>query len=240
MVDHLHHRSVEPELLDHLAPDDPLAVASREDLYRLNRIMRSPVLVARLLATLPAGTLAPTLPLRILELGSGDGRVMLSVARRLAATWPPVGLTLLDRQPVITADSMRAFENLGWRIDIVQADALPWLRASSTHWDLVVCNLFAHHFCDAALRTLLQTISERTRVFLACEPRRAWLPLFASHLVFVTGANAITRTDAVLSVRAGFRARELSALWPRAAAWTTREGPAGLFSHYLLASGGAA
>jgi hypothetical protein len=37
-------------------------------------------------------------------------------------------------------------------------------------------------------------------------------------------------------VHAGFRAQELSALWPDQGAWQLREYRAGLFSHAFLAS----
>jgi len=47
----------------------------------------------------------------------------------------------------------------------------------------------------------------------------------------------VTRTDAVLSVRAGFVRRELSHLWPAGnGAWRLRERRAGLFSHCFQAS----
>ena len=42
-------------------------------------------------------------PLRILEIGAGDGTFMLAVARRLAKHWPAVELTLLDRIDLVSA-----------------------------------------------------------------------------------------------------------------------------------------
>jgi hypothetical protein len=46
----------------------------------------------------------------------------------------------------------------------------------------------------------------------------------------------VTRHDAVVSVRAGFADRELSALWPSGMTWTLRERARGLFSHCFVAS----
>ena len=40
-------------------------------------------------------------PRSLLELGAGDGTFMLTVARRLAASWPKIRLTLLDRQDIV-------------------------------------------------------------------------------------------------------------------------------------------
>jgi hypothetical protein len=49
------------------------------------------------------------------------------------------------------------------------------------------------------------------------------------------GANGVTRHDAAVSVRAGFKGGELSALWPANPRWRLRERRAGLFSHLFLA-----
>ena len=80
-------------------------------------------------------------------------------------------------------------------------------------------------------------IAARSDRFLACEPRRAWLALAGSHLLGVIGASAVTRADAVLSVHAGFRGQELTAVWPAAGvAWQVQESSAGLFSHCFRAA----
>jgi hypothetical protein len=67
------------------------------------------------------------------------------------------------------------------------------------------------------------------------------VPLLGSYLIGLIGANAVTREDAVLSVRAGFAGNELSALWPvEHGGWNLREYAAGLFSHCFLATRGRA
>ena len=91
-------RVVEPEALDALAPEDPDAQRSRRDLRLIHRVMGTRgILVRALRAAIarPGGIR----PLRVLELGAGDGTLMLGVARKLGADCPAVELTLLDRQP---------------------------------------------------------------------------------------------------------------------------------------------
>jgi hypothetical protein len=107
---------------------------------------------------------------------------------------------------------------------------------AEARWDLIVTTLFLHHFEGVAFKRLLAAIERRAVRFFACEPRRAPLALVGSHLVGALGANAVTREDAVLSVRAGFRDDELSRLWPGPPGdWRLREYTAGLFSHCLRA-----
>jgi hypothetical protein len=102
-------------------------------------------------------------------------------------------------------------------------------------WDLVFANLFVHHFSAGALEKLLVGIAARSNVFLFCEPRRSVLALTGSHLIGLLGAGPVTRHDAVSSVHAGFRAQELSSLWPDHRNWAIHEYSAGLFSHIFLA-----
>lgn len=230
-------RVVTHEALDHLAVDDPAAVRSRRDLQRIHRWMGTRGIVARALRGLLAAT-PQQAPLRILELGAGDGSLMLGVARAFKPANRAVELTLLDRQPLLSDTTVASYAALGWHATAQVADVFDWAadHQALKRWDVVLANLFLHHFDDTPLAELLEAVAARTPWFFACEPRRDRLALAASHLVGAIGANAVTRQDAVLSVRAGFKDQEISALWPGAATqWTLGESRAGLFSHCFSA-----
>ena len=81
--------------------------------------------------------------------------------------------------------------------------------------------------------------ARRADALVACEPRRSRFALAASHLVAFLGANAVTRRDAVLSVRAGFVADELGRAWPDAG-WQLDEYEDGPFTHCFCARRDAA
>lgn len=235
-------RQVLPEALDALSADDPAARRARRDLARLHRWMGTAAIVATAQQALWPMRRRSS-PLQLLELGAGDGTLMLAVARRLQPRWPRVALTLLDRQHCVSRDTLDDFGEMGWTVKVVVTDVLDWARLPlpAEPWDLVVANLLLHHFDDPTLAGLLAAVAERTQRFLACEPRRDRLTLVASHLVALTGASAVTRGDAVLSVRAGFQGQELCRHWPPlAAGWQTREHEAGPFSHVFAARRSAA
>src|SRR4051812_28853142 len=98
-------RRVYPEWLDVLPTSDPRALRSRRDLELINTWM------------LQGGTMARTLrdqsgdqaPRRLIDLGTGDGTFILSVARRLAPLWKDVAVTLLDRQNMVSEPTLAAF-----------------------------------------------------------------------------------------------------------------------------------
>jgi len=240
-------RMVVAETLDGLDERDPAAQRSRRDLRRIHVAMGTRAIVGRALGEMVGDAASPMptgRPLRILELGAGDGSLMLGVARALHRRWPRVELTLLDRQSLIEPATVAGYAALGWTVMPQVVDVLAWADAApddvfdqaTARWDLIVTTLFLHHFDGAAFTRLLGAIERRTDRFFACEPRRAPLALVGSHLVGALGANAVTREDAVLSVRAGFRGDELARLWPgRAGDWRLHEYQAGLFSHCLRA-----
>ncbi len=229
-------RVITPEVLDGLPHLDPAAERSRRDLRRIHSAMRTCSLIARSLQE-TALREDDSPPIRILEIGAGDGHLMLNIARRLYPRWPKVELTLLDRLDVVAPATLAAYAELGWTARPSVIDVLQWAAHSEANeWDLVIANLFLHHFDDAQLRVLLAAIEARSRCFIAHEPRRSWVARAGSRLVGAIGANSVTRTDAVLSVAAGFRDSEISSLWPgHGSRWRLQEHAAGLFSHCFLA-----
>src|SRR5687768_14065324 len=162
-------RRVETEWLDVLPPGDPRAQRSRRELTRVNALMANAGIVAAELRAMGK------VPREIADLGAGDGRFAVRLARALGT--PPAGarLTLVDRQDVVDHASRNGLEALGWRVESVQADVAEWLASPAAARESMVANLFLHHFDDAPLARLLALIAQRTRRFVACEPRRSAL-----------------------------------------------------------------
>lgn len=226
-------RLVLPEILDELPPDDPRAQRSRRDLRRIHRVMRSASILRRAFGRMPS-------PRRIIELGAGDGTLLLRLARRLDPPWKAVELTLLDRHDLLAAPTRAAYGRLGWKVEVLVADVFDWARAAPSapadRHDLCVANLFLHHFRDAELKLLLAGVAARADAFVACEPRRDALALLAGRSTVLIGANAVTRSDAVTSVAAGFRDRELTEAWcGTPGAWRLEEFRALPFTHCFVA-----
>ncbi|MBL9167877.1 MAG: hypothetical protein JNN07_09070 [Verrucomicrobiales bacterium] len=231
-------RDVQPEILDELSPTDPSAVHSRADLRRLNAIMGNAGILARALDPRSIVPLSGRRPLRLVELGAGDGTVLLSVARRWARLGIQAKLTLLDRHDLTSAETIEAFAALGWTIEHRAMDVFAWLEQPSIPVDLVFANLFLHHFRTEPLTRLMRLAGERTSYLLVCEPRRSNLALAASKLLWLLGCNGVTRHDAAVSVRGGFSDQDLSSLWAWSDGWELTEGPQGLFSHVFIAKRG--
>ena len=197
---------------------------SRADLRRVNWMMANAGILARALAPhVRPGD-------RIADLGSGDGRLMLRVGRRL-----PRGMeiTLVDRAPVVSDDTLREFEAAGHKARVAARDALDFISREQP--DVVVVNLFLHHLDDPSLGRLFELTARHARMLAACEPRRSAFALAGCSLMWLIGCNDVTRHDARVSVRAGFRGREVSRLWPANTRWSLEERAAPPFSHLFVA-----
>jgi hypothetical protein len=234
-------RVVGVEVLDGLLVTDPAARRSRRDLRRVHRVMRTrSIILGALRHVSPPPAKATSF--RVLELGAGDGDVMIGVARTLGPHWPLVELTLLDRLALVDEETLARYATVGWVAESRVIDVLDWSAAqhrdgATERWDLIIANLFLHHFEGAPLAALLGAIAASTDRFIACEPRRSRVALAGSHLIGAIGANAVTRRDAVSSVHAGFRGKEITALWaPQGAQWHLREYATGPFSHCFSAT----
>jgi hypothetical protein len=225
-------RIVEPEWLDELPPDAAAAAGSRNDLRRINVLMGHVRFMERLWRDAGMGRGIR----RVVELGAGDGTFLLKLVRRFT---PPVGsltAVLVDRQKLLHPQIHDQFMALGWQIEVVTADVFEWLPTVKAEPGTgMMANLFLHHFQDDKLRRLFDHIRVKSTIFAACEPRRTGLSLRASRLLGLIGCGAVTRHDALVSVRGGFVGRELSALWPTEGKWRLKEREAGVFSHCFMA-----
>ena len=231
-------RRVLPELLDELRPDDPRALRSRKDLRRVHRAMRS---VSILRSAISALQLAKP-PRTVIELGAGDGTLLLRLARALKPRWTGIELTLLDRHDLLSAETRDAYAALGWTATVATTDVLAWARETAAQrYDLCLATLFLHHFTAAQLDALLPAVAYRSSAFVACEPRRDVMSRLGSLSIGLIGGNDVTREDAVTSVAAGFRDRELTAVWRHEIdGWTVKEYRALPFTHCFAAARNAA
>ena len=227
-------RHVTPERLDSLLPSDVRAIRSRADLRRVHRAMRTLSILKA--AVVKLSFVVP--PRRILELGAGDGTLLLRLARALQPRWTDVSVTLLDRQDLVSPVTQEAFRRLDWEVSVLCANAVEWAQLSPfPNYDLCITTLFLHHFDDAGLRLLLAGVAGRSQSFIACEPRRSRVARFGSRLIGALGVNEVTREDGVKSVAAGFSDGELTRAWPKGTGdWSIDEYSAWPFTHCFVAS----
>ena len=223
-------RVLTPELLDSLPPDDPAAQASRRDLRRLHPLLGQIGLWTRWFAeNFPARP-----PASLADLGAGDGSLLGTVLLR---AYPKGGhgarIFFVDRQSVVPESTLAHLRRCNWLPTVIATDIFEWAEEGPP-MDAALANLFLHHFDAAGITRLFSALARKTNSFAAAEPRRNHLALLATQTLGLIGCHPVTRHDARVSVEAGFRDHELSALWPFSG-WKVGECSRGPFTHFFSA-----
>lgn len=202
----------------------PAEVASSlADLRRINRWFGGISTAAEMVQCVVRQTRASSLSL--LEVAAGGGYVPEAARQQLKHRGVTLDVTLLDRALSHLPNGNRAVAG--------DALALPFRNAS---FDLLSCNLFAHHlspdefvqFVDEALRVcrVAVLINDLVRDPLHLSLVYAGFPLYRSR---------ITRHDAPASVRQAYTPEEMDALLAQ-----TRAGRVEIRRHYLFRMGAIA
>jgi 2-polyprenyl-3-methyl-5-hydroxy-6-metoxy-1,4-benzoquinol methylase len=181
-------RTLPAEKLDELPADHPDARSSRRDLLWFNAALGNWLWIERRLPKyIRSGE-------RILEIGAGTGEFGARMSERGFA-WNAV-----DRAPRPA--------NWPTGADWHQQDILEFDQWQA--YPVVVGNLIFHHFDEGQLRQLGEKLNRHARVIVVGDLRRGRLQqwLFLA-LAYAVRANAVSRHDGWVSVRAGFRRDEL-------------------------------
>ncbi|MES2597954.1 MAG: class I SAM-dependent methyltransferase [Verrucomicrobiota bacterium] len=184
-------RVLQQELLETYPDDHPDAICGREDLLLVNAVMGNHRWIERMLRQhhQPGW--------KITEIGAGDG----ALSRRFLES------------DICGASSLHAFDlaarppawpgEAGW----TQGDLFQQPLPDS---EVLIANLFLHHFTDEQLSLLGSRISPRTRLILAAEPERRWIHTMMGRIFcWLAELHPITQFDMQVSIRAGFRDDEL-------------------------------
>jgi hypothetical protein len=196
-------RVFQPELLDTLPPNDPDAIRAREEMLQVNGIMGNHRWIERMVRRHREDGW------RITELGAGDGALSLRLVE--AGCCNVAALHAFDLAPRPELWPAEAH----WMRGDVLAQALP-------DTEIVIANLFLHHFTTEQLRLLGSRLSTKTRLIIAAEPARHWIhSLSGSLFCELAELNHVQRHDMQASIRAGFRGDELRDALALDSSWQT-------------------
>lgn len=184
-------RAIEPELLDSLADDHPDAIASRRDLLKVNWIMGNHHWMLRMLKR------ERRVGERLCEIGAGDGALSHKIIQ--SRICGPQELHAVD-----LASLPRNWpQSATWHRGDLFAMELP-------ECEILIANLFLHHFTPERLAQLGTRLSPVTRLILVAEPARYRVHQITGGIIArLLHMHFVTRYDMRVSIRAGFRADEV-------------------------------
>lgn len=149
---------------------------------------------------------------RILDVGAGDSRLAAHLQSELASRNRSVEFVALDRR----LSHLRNGNHSPRMLSRVAADVahLPFAEKS---FDVVMCNLFLHHFSeDETVVLLRQFAGIASDAVLVNDLERNLLPYLFIRVAWPFARSLITRHDGAASVRQAYTRNELAALAVRA------------------------
>jgi ubiquinone/menaquinone biosynthesis C-methylase UbiE len=149
---------------------------------------------------------------RILDVGSGDSRLSAHLQRELAQRNRSVKFVALDRR----LSHLRNDHRQTARLSRVVADVrnLPFQEKS---FEVVICNLFLHHFSGNDAVDLLRRLGRiASEAVLINDLERHPLPYFFIRIAWPFARSRLTRHDGAASVRQAYTKDELEILARRA------------------------
>ncbi|MCA1791062.1 MAG: methyltransferase domain-containing protein, partial [Thioalkalivibrio sp.] len=209
----LRHRTLEPELMDDPALERGLHEEALAALARINRVSLTDRRILREVVRLARTSRHP---LRVLDVGCGDGDVLLRVGSLARSRGVEVELHGCDISEAAlkrarARAAVRGFEVALTRLDVTRSP-LP-----EGPFSLVTCSLFLHHFSDADAAGLLGRMAAAGHTLLVQDLRRTSLGFVLAWLgVYGLTRSRVARVDGLRSVRAAFTVQEAWALCARA------------------------
>lgn len=189
-------RSYEHEILDGDNVPDHVAERAYHHLHRTHRLLGNTATLIRLLARDP-------MPVRrVLDVGCGQGAVLLDIQRRLGVEAVGVDLKPVPRRtpfPILQADAAH--------------DPLP--RA-----DVAVSICLAHHLREEEFIALVQNVGRSCRRFVILDLVRNRLPLALFRVFAPLFVSRLNVYDGCLSIRRAYTPDEFRAAIGRAIAGT--------------------
>lgn len=151
--------------------------------------------------------------MHLLDLGCGGGDTLMEVAKWSRKQELDLQITGIDANPNILAFARKNTSEHP-EINYIEGNFL----AQDFDWkpyQIVVCSLILHHFEDEQILSLLKKFPKGTIVIINDLQRHRLAYVLFKVLCFITSAPPMASKDGALSVRKGFRRKELESFMRR-------------------------
>ena len=147
-------------------------------------------------------------PVTILDIGAGDCDIPLTVTRWAEARGYKVRFTCLDHDPKAVELAQSRIARCNCRtIQAVQADVFTYQPADE--FDYAMGSMTFHHFADQEIDKLLDHLRGFVRRAVLINDLHRCLANYIACFILVLPLDSEIRHDGLLSIRRGFKPREL-------------------------------
>ncbi len=204
------HRSQATEIMDDFQMEGETLRSSLDQLAFINQWLGGNRVTLGGLQVL-LQDLPPTAPLRILDLGCGNGDLLRVVAKWGRKTGRQLELIGIDGNAFTINYAQKlsdGFPEISYRTEMIPS---PFLAEGN--YDVVLCTLFLHHFRTEDLENLLMLVSNQAKTGIVINDlHRSRIAYFLFNLITLFIPNRMVREDGLTSILRGFKKKELLAL----------------------------
>lgn len=206
------YRSEEEEIIDDFSMAGEEVIKTFKTIERVNSLLGGNQVLVSGVRQLTQKLNAQGSRIHLYDLGCGSGDGLRAIARWARRKKIPMQFTGIDANGFIVEyarEKAKAFPE----IQFVQQDLFD-AKCTLKKADLVTFNLCLHHFTEAEQATLIKKCrTDGVKAILINDLHRHWLAYYAFWgFSLLTGANKIAREDGLLSIKKGFKKKELSLL----------------------------
>jgi 2-polyprenyl-3-methyl-5-hydroxy-6-metoxy-1,4-benzoquinol methylase len=207
----LKHRAFDAEIMDDLTLPDTEIAPVLEGLGKINSWFGGHKEVIGALKSFPVKQ-----GYSICDWGCGGGDTLIAITKWATQQQIAVKLTGIDAAPAAinyALNASKAFANIYY----VQADVINDTHLLGRH-DIIISSLFTHHFDDEQwIKMIKNMYASAQKGIIITDLHRHWALYYA--VIFITNVftrNKMVRYDGPLSVKRGFKKRELLTLLKKA------------------------
>lgn len=207
----LRERRREPEWMDDPSLDAAQHDAALRGLARLNIISRSHAILWPRVADVARAANRTGRPLRVLDVATGSGDLPLAMAHRARANGLDIHWSICDVSAHALDVAVRRAAEAGLKFRSHRLDATTDALPTT---DVSICSLFVHHLDPPQVVGVMRGMRQASSMAVGiADLDRSWWGFVLAWLA----SRALTRspivhTDALLSVRAGFRPNDVMAM----------------------------
>ncbi len=210
MFINLVHRSQEPEIMDGANVGEKALKIALSDISRVNKLLGGNSITIKSVNKLMSYA-NPNKELRILDIGCGDGkilRVLADLLRKKNINVQLIGVDLNEK----SLELARKLSILYPEIEYHTNDILK-VNPSELACDIIICTLTLHHFNCKEVKAVIKKAVELASIgVIINDLHRSKMAYYLFKLfsfLFIKGA--IAKNDGLISIKRGFKKKELLA-----------------------------
>lgn len=201
-------RSQQPEIMDNFDLQGKELEKTLKDLDKVNSLLGgNEITVEGVEKVLGSSCFLP--PLRIVDVGCGNGSILKEVAqmgRQKGVKMQLVGIDANENAIPIAQENTKDYPEISFRaLDVFSEEF------KSMDVDIIMCTLTLHHFSDEEIKKLLKLFSMQAKMGVVINDlqRSKWAYYLFKLFCFFFIRNEINRKDGLTSILRSFKKRDL-------------------------------